>query len=130
MPQQASGVEIQSQRCVAPKPTTSPVTNMADVPEVVYVLANHPTLIAIPIVIFATLALWSRSNTAWLAPAARTQHPVYELGMKTGELCSGTVCLKRSPLYEIYPLLAILSLVVLVQVHVQLRDKPLLARVQ
>jgi hypothetical protein len=88
MPQQASGVEIQSQRCVAPKPTTSPVTNMADVPEVVYLLANHPTLIAIPIVIFATLALWSRSNTAWLAPAARTQHPVYELGMKTGELCS------------------------------------------
>lgn len=81
-------------------------------PEVFYLLVNHPTPIAIPIVIFATLALWSRSSTAWLAPAPWTQHPVYELGMKTEEFCSGTACLKRSPFYEIYPLLAILSLVV------------------
>jgi hypothetical protein len=99
------------------------MTYMADVPEVFYLFVNHPSLIAIPIALFAALALWSRSNTAWLAAAAWNLYLIYELGMKAEEFCSGTACMKRTPLYALYPLLAILSLVALVQIYVHLRDK-------
>jgi len=97
---------------------------MIDVPEIFYLLVNHPPLIAIPIVVFAALALWSRSITAWLAAAAWNLYLVYELGMKAEEFCSGTACLKRTPLYLVYPLLALLSLVAVVQVYVHIRDRP------
>jgi hypothetical protein len=96
---------------------------MQDAPELLHLLVDHPTLIAIPILSFAMLALWSRSTTAWLATAAWTLYLVYELGMKAEEFCSGSACLKRTPLYVAYPLLAILSLVALVQVYVHLRDR-------
>jgi len=92
-------------------------------PEFVYVLINHPTLIAAPIIIFAALALWSHSRTAWVATAAWIAYLVYELGMKAGEFCSGMECEKRTPLYVVYPLLAFLSLVALVQVYVHIRDR-------
>jgi len=96
---------------------------MVDMPEFFYVLVNYPTLIMIPIALFAALALWSRSLTAWVATAAWTMYLVYELGMKAGEFCSGNDCLKRTPLYVVYPLLAILSLLALVQGYVHIRDK-------
>jgi hypothetical protein len=96
---------------------------MVDVPELFYLLVNHPTLIAVPIVLFAALALWSRSVTAWVATAGWTLYLIYELGMKAEEFCSGTACLKRTPLYVVYPLLAILSLVAMVQVYVHIRDR-------
>ncbi|HOM12739.1 MAG TPA: hypothetical protein PLB41_05415, partial [Rubrivivax sp.] len=69
------------------------------------------------------LALWSGSTTAWLCAAAWNLYLIYELGMKAGELCSGTACLRRTPLYVVYPLLAILSLTALVQVYVHVRDR-------
>jgi hypothetical protein len=97
---------------------------MIDIPEFFYLLVNHPTLIAIPILLFAALALWSRSITAWLAAVAWNLYLVYELGMKAEEFCSGAACLKRTPLYLVYPVLALLSLVALVQVYVHIRDKP------
>jgi hypothetical protein len=96
---------------------------MVDVPELFYLLVNYPTLIAVPIVLFAALALWSRSVTAWVATAGWTLYLIYELGMKAEEFCSGTACLKRTPLYVVYPLLAILSLVAMVQVYVHIRDR-------
>jgi hypothetical protein len=96
---------------------------MVDLPEFFYVLVNFPMLIAIPLVVFAALALWSRSMTAWLATAAWNLYLIYELGMKAEEFCTGAACLKRTPLYLVYPLLGILSLVALVQVYVHVREK-------
>jgi hypothetical protein len=96
---------------------------MVDVPDLLYLLVNHPLLIALPILLFAALALWSGSVTAWVAAAAWNLYLIYELGMKAEEFCSGTDCLKRTPLYVAYPLLAILSLTAAVQVYVHLRDK-------
>jgi len=96
---------------------------MVDLPEFFYVLVNFPMLIAIPVVVFAALALWSRSMTAWLATAAWNLYLIYELGMKAEEFCTGAACLKRTPLYLVYPLLGILSLVALVQVYVHIREK-------
>jgi hypothetical protein len=92
-------------------------------PEFFYLLINYPTLIAAPIFVFAALALWSRSRTAWVATAAWVVYLVYELGMNAGVFCSGDGCIKRSPLYVVYPVLAFLSVVALVQVYVHLRNK-------
>ena len=92
-------------------------------PEFLYLLVNQPALIAAPIVVFASLALWSRSRTAWVATAAWVAYLIYELGMDAGVLCSGDECMKRSPLYVVYPLLALLSFVALVQVYVHIRDQ-------
>jgi len=92
-------------------------------PEFLYLLVNHPALIAAPIIVFAALALWSRSRTAWVAAVAWSLYLIYELGMNAGVFCSGDGCMKRSPLYVGYPLLAFISLVALVQVYVHIRDK-------
>jgi hypothetical protein len=92
-------------------------------PEFFYLLINYPALIAVPIVFFAALALWSRSRTAWLATAAWILYLLYELGMRAGILCGGEECIKRTPLYFVYPLLAFLSVVALVQVYVHVRGK-------
>ena len=43
--------------------------------------------------------------------------------MKAEVFCSGDGCIKRTPLYVVYPLLGFLSLVALVQVYVRIRDK-------
>lgn len=96
---------------------------MVDLPESFYLLVNAPMLIAIPILLFAALALWSHSATAWVATAAWNLYLIYELGMKAEEFCTGAACLKRTPLYVVYPLLGILSMVAVVQVYVHLRDK-------
>jgi hypothetical protein len=103
---------------------------MVDVPEFFYLLVNYPTLIAVPIALFAGCALWSGSVTSWVAAAAWNLYLVYELGMKAEEFCSGSACMKRTPLYVVYPLLAILSLVAVVQVYVRIRDKAQRARQQ
>lgn len=97
---------------------------MDDASELLYLLVNSPLLIAMPILCFTALALWSRSITAWVAAAAWNLYLIYELGMKAEQFCTGTACMKRTPLYVVYPLLAILSLVALVQVYVHIRDKP------
>ena len=96
---------------------------MADVPDFLYLLVNYPLLIALPILLFAALALWSGSVTAWLAAAAWNLYLIYELGMQAEQFCSGTACLKRTPLYLAYPLLALVSLMAVVQVYVHVRDK-------
>jgi hypothetical protein len=98
---------------------------MVDLPESFYLLVNWPMLIAIPIVAFAALALWSHSVTAWVAAGAWNLYLIYELGMKAEEFCTGAACLKRTPLYAVYPMLGVLSLVAIVQVYVRIRDKPL-----
>ena len=92
-------------------------------PEFFYLLINYPALIAAPIIFFGALALWSHSRTAWVATAAWVLYLAYELGMNAGVLCSGDECMKRSPLYLAYPLLAFLSLVALVRAYVHIRDK-------
>lgn len=97
---------------------------MVDLPESLYLLVNSPMLIAIPIVSFAVLALWSHSVTAWVAAGAWNLYLIYELGMKAEEFCTGADCLKRTPLYAVYPMLGVLSLVAIVQVCVRIRDKP------
>lgn len=96
---------------------------MTDLPEFLYLFVNQPLLIALPLLGFVALALWSGSTTAWLCAVAWNLYLIYELGMKAGEFCSGTACLRRTPLYVVYPLLAILSLTALVQVYVHVRDR-------
>ena len=91
--------------------------------EFLYLLINYPALIAVPILFFTVLAVWSHSLTAWLATAAWVLYLGYELAMRGGILCSGDDCIKRTPLYFVYPLLAFLSVVALVQVYVHIRDK-------
>ncbi len=92
-------------------------------PEFFYLLIDYPALIAAPIIVYAALALWSHSRTAWVATAAWALYLVYELGMHAGVFCSGDECMKRTPLYFVYPLLFFLSVVALVQVYVHIRDK-------
>jgi len=92
-------------------------------PEFFYLLINYPALIAAPIIFFAALALWSHSRTAWVTTLAWVVYLVYELGMHAGVFCSGDGCMRRTPLYFVYPLLAFLSLVALGQVYVHIRDK-------
>jgi hypothetical protein len=103
--------------------TNNKRVRLEHMPEYFYVLINYPALIAAPIIIFAALALWSHSRTAWVATAAWVVYLVYELGMNAGLFCSGDGCMKRSPLYFVYPLLAFLSLVAVVQVYVHIRDE-------
>jgi hypothetical protein len=92
-------------------------------PEFLYLLVNYPALILVPIVVFGALGLWSRSRTAWVATVAWIAYLGYEIGMNAGVLCSGDGCVSRTPLYLVYPLLALLSLVALVQVYVHIRDE-------
>ena len=99
-------------------------------PEFLYVLVNHPGLIMIPIVTFALLALWSHSRSAWVAAAVWTAYLGYEVGMNTGVLCSADACEKRTLLYFGYPLLALLSVVALVQVYVHIRKRRQAARMR
>jgi TRAP-type C4-dicarboxylate transport system permease small subunit len=94
-----------------------------DLPDSLYLLVNYPLLIALPVLLFAGLALWSGSVTAWLAALAWNLYLIYELGMKAEQLCSGLACLRRTPLYAAYPLLGILSLMALVQAYVHIRDR-------
>lgn len=103
---------------------------MVDLPEFVYLLVNSPLLIGVPIVLFAALALWSRSITAWVAAAAWNFYLIYELGMKAEVFCEGIACAKRTPLYVVYPLLVVLSLVAVVQVYVHIRETPRRRRLQ
>lgn len=92
-------------------------------PEFFYLLINYPVLIAAPIIVYAVLAFWSHSRTAWVATVAWVVYFGYELGMHAGVFCSGDGCIKRSELYFVYTLLAFLSVVALVQVYVHIRDK-------
>ena len=92
-------------------------------PKYFYLLIDYPALIAMPIVFFAALALWSQPRTAWVASAAWVLYLGYELGMNAQVLCSANECAKRTALYVAYPVLAFLSLVALVQVYVRLRDR-------
>jgi hypothetical protein len=102
---------------------TFPVTHMPELPAFFYLLIDYPMLIAVPILVFAALALWTRSRTAWTAALAWNLYLIYELGMKAGVLCSADACMKRTPLYVGYPVLAFLSFVALVQAYVHIRDK-------
>jgi hypothetical protein len=100
--------------------------------DLVYLLVNYPALIAIPVIVFATLAAWSRSRTAWVAAAVWLAYLAYESGISVRVFCSGQGCIRRSELYVVYPLLTFVSLVALVQVYVHVRDRrrrpPTLAR--
>jgi hypothetical protein len=95
---------------------------MPEVPKFLYLLVDNPLLIAIPLLGFAALAMWSRSYTAAVAAVAWNLYLIYELGMKAEEFCSGLDCMKRTPLYGVYPLLALVSLLALVQAYVHIRD--------
>ena len=99
------------------------VGTMHYLPKFLYVLVDYPVLIAVPIIVFAALALWSGSRTCWLTAIAWVLYLGYELGMHAELLCSDSECLKRTPLYFVYPLLAFLSLVALTQVYVRIRDR-------
>jgi hypothetical protein len=92
-------------------------------PEFLYVLINFPVLILVPIAVFAALGWLSHSRTAWVTTAAWIAYLGYEIGMNAGVLCSGEECIRRTPLYLVYPLLALLSIVALVQVYVHIRDQ-------
>ena len=50
---------------------------MPDLPEFFYLLVDYPTLIVIPIVVFAALALWSKSRSAWVAAGAWDLYLIY-----------------------------------------------------
>jgi len=97
-------------------------------PQFLYILIDNPALIAIPIVGFAALALWSGARSAWGASGAWILYLAYEMAMHGELLCSGEDCVKRTPLYFVYPLLAVLSVVALVQSYVHVRDRRLRQR--
>ena len=101
---------------------------MDEVPKFLYLLVDHPLLIGIPILLFVALALRSGSTTAWVAAAAWNLYLIYELGMRAEQFCEGLDCVKRTPLYVVYPLLALLSLLALVQGYVHIRDRRLARR--
>ncbi len=92
-------------------------------PKFLFVLVDYPILIAVPIIVFAGLAVWTRSRAVWLAVIAWVVYLGYELGMHAGVLCNADECMKRTPLYFVYPLLALLSVVALTQVYVRIRDR-------
>lgn len=92
-------------------------------PKFLYVFVDYPVLILVPIIVFAGLAVWTRSRAVWLAVIAWVLYLGYELGMDAGVLCSDDECMKRTPLYFVYPLLALLSVVALTQVYVRIRDR-------
>ena len=96
---------------------------MPEIPTFLHLFVDKPLLIAIPIVFLAVLALWSRSHTVGVAAIAWNPYLVYELGIKAEEFCSGLDCMKRTPVYGAYPLLALVCLLALVQGYVHLRDK-------
>ena len=96
---------------------------MDPIPQFLYLFVDHPALIALPIIVFAALAVWSGSRAAWLVSAAWVIYLGYELGMHAGLLCSADDCAKRTPLYFVYPLLALLSMVALTQVYVRFRSR-------
>ncbi len=56
-----------------------------EIPTFLHLFVDKPLLIAIPIVFFAVLALWSRSHTVGVAAIAWNPYLVYELGMKAEE---------------------------------------------
>ena len=97
-------------------------------PEFLYLLVNYPALIVVPIIFFAAVAFWSRSRTAWVATVAWAVYLIYAMGIYAGAFCTCDACVRRSPLYFVYPLLAILSAVALVQAYVHVRDKRLRER--
>jgi len=51
-------------------------------PKFFYLLIDYPALIAAPIVVYAALALWSHSRTAWVAAVVWALYLAYEFGMR------------------------------------------------
>jgi hypothetical protein len=96
---------------------------MPELPTFLYLLVDNPLLIAIPVVLFAALALLSHSTTAGAAAVAWNLYLIYELGMRAELFCSGLDCMRRTPLYVVYPVLALVSLLALVQGYVHIRDE-------
>lgn len=92
-------------------------------PEFFYLLINYPALIVLPLGVLVALSVWSASRTAWAASVAWLLYLLYEFGMKFEILCTGTRCLPRGEMYVVYPLLAFITLVALVQVYVHWRDR-------
>ncbi len=91
----------------------------ARMPQIFYLFIDYPALILGPIAVLVALSVWSASRTAWLATAAWVLYFAYELGMKYRILCD--LCIKRSEMYVVYPLLLLLTLVAAVQIYVHLR---------
>ena len=94
-------------------------------PEFFYLLINYPPLIAAPIILFGASCI--TEPLAHRVVGDGRVGPVTsdtKLGMHAGALCSGEdECMKRTPLYFVYPLLASISVVALVQVYVRFRDR-------
>ena len=92
-------------------------------PEIFYILIEHPPLILLPILVLGALSMWSGSRTAWAVTALWVLYLGYELGIKYQVLC--TDCVRRAEMYIVYPLLALATAVAAVQIYVRVHNRPL-----
>ncbi|HVJ60195.1 MAG TPA: hypothetical protein VM528_06515 [Burkholderiaceae bacterium] len=88
-------------------------------------LTYYAALALLPCVALAAAAAWLQSRTAWLAAGFWGCYFFYELGMQ--QYCSGS-CSDRLDLLIVFPLLALLTLLALVQLYVHKRDRDLRRR--
>lgn len=91
-------------------------------PQILYILIDYPALILLPILVLAALSAWSGSRTAWVVTAIWVLYLGYELGIFYRVLCSD--CIRRTEMYVVYPLLALVTAVAAVQIYVHLRRSP------
>ena len=88
-------------------------------------LFHYAALVLVPAFALAAAALWLQSRTAWLAAALWALYFFFELGMQWS--CDGP-CSDRLDLLIVYPVLALVSLLALVQLYVHKRDRDLRRR--
>ena len=89
------------------------------------ILLYYAALAVVPCVALAVAALWLQSRTAWFAAALWGLYFFYELGMQWN--CGGA-CSDRLDLLIVYPVLALVTLLALVQLYVHKRDRDLRRR--
>ena len=88
-------------------------------------LFHYAALVLVPAFALAAAALWLQSRTAWLAAALWALYFFFELGMQWS--CGGA-CSDRLDLLIVYPVLALVTLLALVQLYVHKRDRDLRRR--
>ena len=86
---------------------------------------HYAVLALLPALALAAAALWLQSRTAWVATALWVVYFIYELIVQWR---CGVSCGDRLDLVLIYPVLALVTLLALVQLYVHKRDRDLRRR--
>ena len=86
---------------------------------------HYAALAIVPALALAAAALWLQSRTAWVAAGLWIVYFFYEIVIQWS--CGGS-CGDRLDLLIIYPVLALVTLLALVQLYVHKRDRDLRRR--